>query len=384
MSSIASQRARVGRLIGPLLGMTLLLAACGGADDKAEDASATPQGLAVSLAPVVEREVERAVVVSGPVAAVEEMQLGVEVNGVRVTRLNVDVGQAVSRGQVLLELDARTLDSELAQAQAAYREAEAGAALAASNLRRSEALLRDKLVSAASVDELRAARTQAQARQATARAARDAAQLRRDFATLRAPAAGVISKRLVQPGQVVAAGTPLLHLIRDGRLEWRAELADTELARVDVGDPVSIQATGVRVDGRVRAVSPGVDASTRTGTIYADLPDPGPLRAGSFVEGRIATGRTRAPTVPIAAVVQRDGASHVFTVEGNTARRVRVVTGSTSGDRVEVVQGVRAGQQVVARGAGFLADGDTVRVVPGNAGTGTTPGAAATTPAAAR
>lgn len=360
---------------GALAMIAWALAACGGKDNEAEQDKAAPQGLAVSLAPVVTREVERAVVVSGPVAAVEEMQLGVEVPGLRVTRLAVDVGQAVARGQVLLELDARTLDSELAQANAAYREAEAGASLAQSNLARSEALARDKLVSAASVDELRAARVQANARQATARAARDAAQLRRDFATLRAPAAGVVSKRLVQAGQVVAAGAPLLHLIRDGRLEWRAELADAELARVDVGDPVTIRAEGVRVDGRVRAVSPGVDATTRTGTVYADLPDAGPLRAGSFVEGRIATGAARAPTVPTAAVVQRDGVAYVFTVEGTTARRVRVRTGATSGDRVEVIDGVRAGQQVVAQGAGFLADGDVVRVVPA---------AATTVPAATR
>lgn len=362
-----------------------LLAACArGSDDASTDAPAAPQGLAVSLAPVVEREVERAVVVSGPVAPVEEMQLGVEASGLRVTRLHVDVGQAVARGQLLLELDARTLMSELAQADAAAREAEAGAVLAQQNLARAEALARDRLIAAANVDELRAARVQAQARAATARAMRDAARLRRDFATLRAPAAGVISKRLVQAGQVVAAGTPLLHLIRDGRLEWRADLSDAELARVDVGDPVSIQATGVRVDGRVRAVSPGVDASTRTGTVYADLPDPGPLRAGSFVEGRISTGSARAPTVPTAAVVQRDGASHVFTVEGSTARRVRVVTGSTSGDRVEVIQGVRAGQQVVARGAGFLADGDTVRVVPAEPDTARAASAQGTTPASAR
>lgn len=380
MTSIAFLRARMRRLAPSqrvaVLAAALLVAGCGGGDEAAEDAKAAPQGLAVSLAPVVEREVERVVVVSGPVAAVEEMQLGVEVPGLRVTRLNVDVGQAVARGQVLLELDARTLDSELAQAQAAYREAEAGAALAQSNLTRSEALVRDRLVSAASVDELRAARVQSQARVTTARAARDAAQLRRDFATLRAPAAGVVSKRLVQPGQVVAAGTPLLHLIRGGRLEWRAELSDAELARVEVGDRVSIRADTTRVDGRVRAVSPGVDATTRTGTVYADLPDAGPLRAGSFVEGRIATGAANAPTVPTAAVVQRDGVAYVFTVDGTTARRVRVRTGAASGDRVEVIDGVRAGQQVVAAGAGFLADGDTVRIVPAAAAPDRVPAAA--------
>lgn len=352
---------------GALALLLLTVVSACGTDEPADATQATAQGLPVTLVPADTREVERAIVVSGPVSAWEEMQLGVEVSGVRVTRLNVDVGEAVRAGQVLLELDARTLDSELAQARAALNEAEAGASLAQANLRRSEALVRDKLVSAASVDELRAARTQAIARQSTARAVRDGAQLRRDFATLRAPANGVISKRLVQPGQVVAAGTPLLHLIRDNRLEWRAELADTELARVQVGDIVSISQGGTRVDGRVRAVSPGVDAQTRTGTLYADLPQPGPLRAGSYVEGRITTGAARGITVPVAAIVQRDGNSYVFTVNGSTARRVRVRTGASVGDRIEIIDGVKPGMQVVERGAGFLGDGDVVRVVSAEA-----------------
>ena len=375
--SVLAPRPRAAQLLlVGALAAAVLATGCNKPEAEDPKAAAAAQGLPVTLVPADTREVERTIVVSGPVSAWEEMQLGVEVSGVRVTRLNVDVGQSVTAGQVLLELDARTLDSELAQARAALNEAEAGAALAQANLRRSEALVRDKLVSAASVDELRAARSQAIARQATARAMRDTAQLRRDFATLRAPDSGVISKRLVQPGQVVAAGTPLLHLIRDNRLEWRAELADSELARVQVGDIVSITQAGTRIDGRVRAVSPGVDAATRTGTLYADLPDPGPLRAGSYVEGRITIGAAPGITVPVAAIVQRDGNSYVFTVEGKTARRVRVRTGSTVGTRIEIVEGVRPGTQVVEAGAGFLGEGDIVRVVPATA----TPAAKAPVP----
>lgn len=362
MSIVATGMLLIPRRAGLVLVLLAFLVACS-RDDADSAQPDVAQGLPVTLVPADTREVERAIVVSGPVSPWEEMQLGVELSGVRVTRLNVDVGQAVAAGDVLLELDARTLDSELAQARAAASEADAGVLFAQSNLRRSEALVREQLVSAASVDELRAARTQAIARQATTRAMRDSAQLRRDFATLRAPAAGVISKRLVQPGQVVGAGTPLLYLIRDNRLEWRAELADSELARVAPGDIVSINSNGTRIDGRVRAVSPGVDAQTRTGTLYADLPDPGPLRAGSYVEGRITTGTARGITVPVASIVQRDGNTYVFTVQGTTARRVRVRTGANVGDRIEITDGVKPGTQVVERGAGFLGDGDAVRVV---------------------
>src|SRR5690606_37736758 len=199
--------------------LTVLLAGCGDSLD-ATDQNAPASTLAVTLAPAQVRPIQRTVVVSGPVAAYEEMQLGVEISGARVTALNVDIGQQVREGEVLLELDHRSLDSELRQARAALSEAEAGVELARANLARGELLVKDRYISASQLDELRAARTQAEARRNTARAARDAAQLRRDFAERRAPADGVISKRLVQPGQVVAAGAELLRLIRDGRLEW--------------------------------------------------------------------------------------------------------------------------------------------------------------------
>jgi RND family efflux transporter MFP subunit len=359
------------------------LVACSGDEDVAEGASAA--GMAVATAPVARRELASGITVSGPVSAVEEMQLGVEVSGLRVTSLDVDVGEPVRRGQVLLTLDHRTLDSDLAQANASLREAEAGAALARSNLARGEQLVADQYISAGQLDELRAARTQADARVGTARASRDAAALRRSFADLRAPADGIISKRLVQPGQVVAAGTELLRLIRDGRLEWRAELPAEQLRDVAPGDRIALTTRdGVAVNGSVRAVSPGVDAETRTGTIYADLPEPAGLQAGTFLEGRISTGSSAVPAVPASAVVLRDGFPVVFTVDDdNLVHMVRIEQGGKDAGHIEIRGGVDAGQRVVTQGAGFLADGDRVRVVPAAGAAPADARAAPATPAAA-
>ncbi|MET0892684.1 MAG: efflux RND transporter periplasmic adaptor subunit [Pseudoxanthomonas sp.] len=345
-------------------GLSLMLAACS-KEEEAKGAETAASSLAVTLVTAAARPIERNVIASGPVSAYEEMQLGVEISGARVTALNVDVGQAVRRGQVLLQLDHRTLDSELAQATASLREADASVTLATASYNRGAPLAREQLISASQLDELRATRSQAEARRSTARAQRDAAQLRRDFAELRAPADGIISKRLVQPGQVVSAGSELLRLIRDGRLEWRAELPEAELARIAPGAVVTLPAAdGGRVEGVIRAVSPGVDSETRTGTIYADLPQPGALKIGSYVEGRIATGAGNALMVPVASVVQRDGIGYVFTVDANkVARRVRVQTGTSSEGHVEIVQGLKAGARIVEQGAGFLGDGDVVRVV---------------------
>ncbi|MFS8137621.1 MAG: efflux RND transporter periplasmic adaptor subunit [Thermomonas sp.] len=346
----------------------LAIVACGKKADPTASATATDTqaaSLAVTLAHAEQRPIERSVIASGPVAAWEEMQLGVEVSGMRVTALNVDVGQHVRKGEVLLEVDHRTLDSDLHQMQAAVAEAQAGVNLARSNLARGKMMVDRQLISASAFDELRAAELQAEARASTAAAQRDGTQLRRDFASLRAPDDGVISKRMVQPGQVVASGTELLRLIRQGRLEWRPELPEADLAKVAVGATVLLRdATGAAVNGTVRAVSPGVDTDTRTGMIHADLPAPGALKAGTFVEGRIVTSSSTALMIPAAALVMRDGYAYVFSVDDKgIANRIRVRTGASNGDRIEVTDGLHAGQAVVATGAGFLGDGDKVRVV---------------------
>lgn len=345
----------------PVLAMALLavLAGCGG--EATEEAAQPP---AVTAEAPRLQQVARSLRVSGPVAAYEEMQLGVELNGLRVTALNVDVGQQVRAGQVLLTLDHRTLDSELAQARASMQEAEAALALARANYSRAETLAARQLISASQLDELRALRIQAEAQLATARARRDAAQLQRDFAELRAPADGIVSRRMVQPGQVVAAGTELLRLIRYGRLEWRAELPERQLALVEVGNPVELAYQGSTISGRVRAVSPGVDAESRTGTLYVDLPEPGPLKAGVYLEGRIVTGSGQALMLPSEAVVQRDGHAYVFVLDdGQVVQRRRVRTGLAEAGRIEIVEGLEPGRQVVVKGAGFLGEGDRVRVV---------------------
>lgn len=350
--------------------LSLLLAACSKGEPAADDASSAQ---AVSVTPVIQRDMARGITVSGPASPVEDMQLGVEVSGLRVTALNVDVGQFVRRDQVLLTLDHRMLDADLAQANAALREAEAGAELARSNYARGQNLAKDQYISAMQLDELRAARTQGEARLGTARASRDTAALRRSFADLRAPANGIISQRLVQPGQVVSAGTPLMHLIRDGRLEWRAELPASQLGLVKPRDVIRlIGSEGVNIEGRVRAVSPGVNAASRTGTVYADLPpgllEAGTLQAGTFLEGRIDTGTGKVLAVASEAVVLRDGFPTVFVLDAgkSVVHAQRIETGAREGRFIEVRGGLEGAAQVVIEGVGFLADGDKVRVVPGS------------------
>jgi RND family efflux transporter MFP subunit len=354
---------------GVVLAAVLALSACGGGGQQAAaKSSPTPStALTVELAQVVSAPLARSVTVSGAVAAWQDMQLGVELSGLRIADVKVEVGDRVRRGDVLVTLDARTLDSELQMAEASHNEARAGILLARTQLDRGDALKAQKLISAADHDQLRAGMVQAEARAATAAAQLEAARLRRDFATLRAPDDGIIATRSAEPGMVVMAGAQLLTMIRGGRLEWRAELSEADLLDVRVGAEVEVlQRDGAKVAGRVRAVAPALNPSTRTGTVHVDLPEPGGLRAGMFAEGRILVGAGDALTVPVAAIVRRDGYAYVYTMKDQArVERRRVDLGRIDGERIEVRAGLKAGERVVSRGGAFLSDGDRVRVSGG-------------------
>ncbi|MEN1939712.1 efflux RND transporter periplasmic adaptor subunit [Luteimonas sp. MJ246] len=345
----------------PLLLLSSLLALSACADTAAPEAAPS---LTVTLVAPEQREVAREVVASGAVAAWEEVSIGVELSGLRVASVAVEVGSVVAEGDVLLRVDDRTLASQLAQSDAQVREAQTNLETARRKAARIRELADSQMVSLQDAEEAEAARANAEARLNTAIASRDAARVQRDFTVVRAPVAGVVSARSVQPGQVVGAGGELLRLIRDGRLEWRAELAEADLLRVDVGTPVRVESPAGFIEGTVRTVSPGLDAQSRTGTVYVDLPEPGGLRAGMFAQGRLVLGRAQAMLVPGEAVVRRDGRAYVFTVDGeNRVHERGVAVGAAHGDMIEVHDGLAQGDRVVARGAGFLGDGDLVRVV---------------------
>lgn len=350
------------------------LSGCRSAPDSAQAANSDSNAsLSVELVKPESRALQRRLTASGTIAAQEEMLLGVELSGVRVAEVLVDVGETVRKGQVLLRLDTRTLASDQRQADAAVAEAEAALAVARRNNERMSALRDKGLISARDADEMWGAATQATARLASARAQREAVALRLSFAELRAPDDGTLSRRDVQPGQVVAAGAELLRLIRQSRLEWRGNLPEAELIRVQEGTSVIVDSPdGSQAKGQVRRVAAAVDSASRTGIVYATLLQPGTLRAGMFAQGQLLLGETPALLLPLAAVVQRDGHSYVFRIGAEQrVTRQRVEIGRVDGKQVEILSGLNADEAVVARGAGFLSEGDRVRVIaaaPASAG----------------
>lgn len=364
------------------IAFSAFLAACGSSSSPSTGPPAA--SLVVTSVAPVSRELDQSIAVSGSVSAWQEMSLGVELTGIRATEVLVEVGDRVRAGQPLLRLDSRTLEVQFRQAEAGVTQAQASLELAKANATRGESLVQQGLISSSDSDKLRADLRSAEAQLITAQADRDAARLRLGFATLSAPDDGIISVRSIQPGQVIAAGSELLRLIRRGRLEWRADLAEADLIRVKPGAVVELGGPGGSlIRGQVRAVAPAVDPATRTGLLYADLPDPGPLRAGMFAEGRILLGKIPASVVPRESVVFRDGFAYIFVLKpvedgepGSALRRVeqrRVAVGIRQGEVTEILSGLEPGERLVRRGAGFLGNGDVVREVSDADGAGGTP-----------
>ena len=349
-------------LVGALLGgcSTAVFA-----QSSAPKASGKPALSVVTVTPQMANLAQK-ITANGNLAAWQEAIVGAEANGLKITEVRVNVGDRVQRGDVLAVLQADSLRAELAQAEGTLAEAAASAQEAKAQAERARSLQQQGFFSNAQLSQALAAEGASVARVQSARALVQLQTVRLAQTQVRAPDAGVISSRQATVGSVVGAGTELFRLIRQGRIEWRAEVTAAEIGRIQVGAPVQIKvASGQLLQGKVRMVAPSVDAQTRNALVYVDLPaKTGSARAGMYAQGEIALGQSQALTVPQAAVVVRDGFSYVYTVEADQkVSQLKVQTGRQSGDRVEVTSGLKADARVVASGGAFLNHGDTVRVV---------------------
>ena len=188
---------------------------------------------------------------------------------------------------------------------------------------------------------------------------------------MRATANGVISREDAVAGSIVQAGTPLFRLIQDGRLEWRAQVTASEMNRIRPGTAATVfLGDGLSLNGKVRTIAPTLDVQSRTGLVYVDL-DPSPnARAGMYVSGQIQAGQSTALLLPQTALVLRDGFSYVMQVDEQNRVKQRIVQlGQRQGEAIEIISGLSKSARVVASGAAFLNDGDSVRVTAGLAPT---------------
>lgn len=340
-----------------LLALGVVLATATGCSNVAtpaaqESTSAQPLETAVPVeaATVHRADIAAAAAATGEVQAWQHVQLASQIEGA-VRAVEAEVGQRVRRDQVLVELDCRLLRAELAEAEAALARSEREAArtrkLADAGLgeqRRLEAAAAQEQIDRARVDRLR---TQA------------------GFCQLASPFTGVVIARHAYPGDLARPGTTLLTIADVSRLRVLFPLPERDAASIRVGAsvPVTVDATGAIVDGRVTRIWPVSDSTTHRTPVEVELRAAWPsVKPGYMVRARVPTAERSAVLVMDRRALLPGDVTEVFVVDGGVARRRRVRLGVQTPSLVEIHDGLEEGHQVVIRGAERLSDGSPVRV----------------------
>lgn len=307
--------------------------------------------LTVTVASATEANWPTTLQADGAIAPWQEAVIGAQVAGLRMAEVRVNVGDRVKRGQILAVFDAGLLRADEARLKASWEQAEA-------NRQRAQQL---KGSGGISEQEVLKYVTDAD----VAKAQLQYTQLQLSYADVRAPDDGVISARSATLGAVSGSGQELFRMIRQSRLEWRGELTGEQLAHVKLGQRVLLSLPDrSTATAQVRQMAPNLDTQTRLGILYADIKPGSMARAGMYVTGKVVLSDSPAITVPAVSVVIRDGRSYVpKVVEGNRVSLKAVTVGRRQGDAAEIVSGISVGDKVAVQGAGFLNDGDLVRVV---------------------
>lgn len=334
--------------------------------------SDTPQGKAAA-APVLSVVMTRAQVstlprripATGNIAPWQEASVGTEAEGLQLTEVKVNVGDRVRRGQVLAVFKQDMVAADLAEAQASVAQAQAQSMEAEANAQRARGLDASGAMSAQQINAYVVAARTARARLDAAKAVEQRNRLRLAQTRVLAPSDGIITARTATVGAVMPGGQELFRLIKDGRLEWRAAVAMSDMSQLASGQVAEINVHGqTPIQGRLRIVAPSIDAQTHNGLAYVDLPANSQARAGAFARGFFEVGEGQALTVPQQAVLLRDGFSYVVRLDPEAkVLMTKVSVGRRVGDRVEITAGLESSEPIVASGLSFLSEGDTVKVV---------------------
>jgi RND family efflux transporter MFP subunit len=302
---------------------------------------------------------------TGTLAARIDMPVGVVGEGGEVTRVLVQPGDWVRAGQVLATIERSVQSQQSAALSAQINVARANARLAEQELARAQLLVGRGFISKADVDRKLATRDQANAQVRVAEAQYRESLARTGRLDIRAPAAGLVLTRTVEPGQVVGAGTgTLFRLAKGGEMELRAQLSETDLAAVHVGATATVTPVGSSqsFNGQVWQVSPVIDPQTRQGIARVALSYSPALRPGGFAQAEIVTGEVNAPVLPESAVLSDQNGNFVYIVDpDNKAQRRAVKTGQVSEKGIAIVSGLTGNEKVVLSAGAFLNPGQVVK-----------------------
>jgi RND family efflux transporter MFP subunit len=294
------------------------------------------------------------------------MPIGNDGDTGRIVGVYVEAGDHVERGQLLARLNDSVLIPQVNRLEAALEQAKAQAALSAAEYRRAQGVEAAGALSAEDIEKRHATAITDAANVKVVAAQLAEAQARLTRTRIVAPIAGTVLTRKAEVGQIAnPGGDPLFRIASGGEVEMRGQLAEQDLAQVKVGDSAIVHITGASqaFEGRVRLLGAIIDPQTRLGEIRISLkPDPA-LRPGAFARGTVSVGKAMRPVVPQTAVLSDGSGSYVFVVDAkNRAQRREVRVADTSDQGVIIASGLNGSERVVTTAAGFLRDGEEVKV----------------------
>lgn len=358
---------RIAPIGAVILAIAVLVMALniGGENDNPQGEVAAAPVLSVVMTRAQVSTLPRRIPATGNIAPWQEASVGTEAEGLQLTEVKVNVGDRVRRGQVLAVFKPDMVAADLAEAQASVAQAQAQSMEAEANAQRARSLDASGAISAQQVNAYVVAARTARARLEAAKAIEQRNRLRLAQTRVLAPSDGIITARTATVGAVMPSGQELFRLIKDGRLEWRATIAMSDMPQLTPGQVAEISVHGqTPIQGRLRIVAPSIDSQTHNGLAYVDLPANSQVRAGSFARGFFEVGEGQALTVPQQAVLLRDGFSYVARLDPKAkVLMTKVSVGRRVGDRVEITGGLEPSEPIVASGLSFLSEGDTVKVV---------------------
>ena len=339
-------------------------------NDVIEKAAQVKTALTVDLVKPTRSTIKQTITANGSIFPWQEAVIGSESNGLMLNQVLVNIGDNVKRGQLLAQFSTATIAADIAQAQANLAEAKASALEATGNASRARSIQDTGALSTQTIEQLISLEATSKARVAAAQATLQSQQIRFKQTKVVAPDDGIISARAATVGAVVSPGQELFKLIRQGRLEWRAELTSSDIGQINNGMVANLTLPdGSNIIGKVRTASPMVDTQTRNAIVFVDIAL-GQAKAGMFARGTFDIGTKEVLTLPASAVVMKDGFAYAMQVvdDGQAAtesrvKQVKIQTGSREAANIEVI-GLDAAENshFVASGGAFLADGDLVAI----------------------
>ena len=337
----------------------------------ADSASAEQAVLSVETVMPSQDSIGNTLRADGTISAKDTANVSAKVNGVAIEQVLVEEGQRVKAGQVLAIFDTDAVQQQIVQAEADVAEAEATLANAKADAARVLPLIDIDAISKQEADRYRTSELRARAALQASKARLSNQSLSLNNATVTAPVSGIISEKMIEVG-MVAGGEPLFTIIKDGVLEWQADIDPKLIGEVNVGTPVKVSLPqNQSVMGKVRRIAPTA-SNNRQITIYASLDSNNNARAGMYQTGEFLLGSASMQTLPASAIVSNDGYDYVMLVmdvkteKGITVGRIkqqRVTLGERFGEKVAVAEPLPAESRLVKQGGSFLNEGDLVRLV---------------------